>query len=129
MSFLKFRPLLTYLLLLPWLIWRPPTPPRLDHVSCIQGTLFLFTGTKEHVNPVKILEKNLVFFPLPLSPWVLCTQSSSLGKLAAMTLECKLIKLRLYLVLGKADFSMSGLVCVALLYIILVTRDTRRDFM
>lgn len=45
-----------------------------------------------------------------------------------MTVECKLIKLCLYLVLGKVDFSMSGLVCVALLYIILVTRDTRRDF-
>lgn len=61
---------------------------------------------------------------------MLCTQSSSLSKLAAITLECKLIKLCLYLVLGKVDFfSMLGLVCVALLYTILVTRDTPRNFM
>ena len=69
-------------------------------------------------------------FPFSLSPWVLCTQSSSLNTLAAVTLECKLIKLCLYLVLGKAGFfSMLGLVCVALLYTILVTRAPRRDFL
>lgn len=61
---------------------------------------------------------------------MLCTQYSGLSMLAAMTLECKLIKLCLYLVLGKADFfHMLGLVCVALLHTILVTRDTRRNFM
>lgn len=56
-----------------------------------------------------------------------------------MTLECKLIKLCLYLVLGKVvprprprsplPPAPLGLVYVALLYAILVTRDTERDFM